>query len=124
MVIEQTRDNSTTLAFRGATCIGLGIVMGSVAAATARHLGLWPALLLGLVFGIISGIVLFLAARLFLVSHSLERVFFFGFIGFVLLGGTFWINRGISSYMTVVAFATAVVNLIGFVIRVRSRSRS
>lgn len=127
MAIEESKDTSTAFTLSGRVCIGLGVFMGGIAVVTAtvaEQLKLWPALLLGLVFGGISGTVVYLASRRLWKPRALELLFLVSFIGSGLLGGSFWINQGISSYLTVFACATAVVNLIGFVIAVRSRPAS
>ena len=127
MAIEQPKDTSTALTLSGRACIGLGVFMGGIAVATAtvaEQLKLWPALLLGLVLGGTSGTVVYLASRRLWKSRALELLFLVSFIGSVLLGGILWIDQGVSSYLTVFACAAAVVNLIGFVVAVRSRPAS
>lgn len=124
MAIEQPKDTSTAVTLSGRVCIGLGVFMGGIAVATAtvaEQLKLWPALLLGLVLGAVSGGAPYLASRRHWKPCSLELLFLVSFIGSVLLGGILWIDQGISSYLTAFACAAAVVNLIGFVIAVRSR---
>lgn len=121
--MENERSAPVTLNLSGRLCIGFGVIMAGVAVgvATTRQLEIWPTLLLGLVFGAVSGGAPYLTSRRHWKPRSLELLFFVSFIGSGLLGGSFWINQGISSYLTVLSCATAVVNLIGFVIAVRSR---
>ena len=79
------------------------------------------ALSLALLFVGVSWASLVLATRINWPSRSLERLFLLGFLGLSILGCGFWITRGLSSTLTIVAFATATVDFAGYVMALRSR---
>ena len=89
--------------------------------AMVRHLSLGQAVLFGLVMGGISGVVPFAATRRQWGQRAVSRSFLLCFLGSALLAGFLWIEHGVSSGVTLLALATAVVNLVGVGAVMRSR---
>ena len=103
--------------------VGFGLVMAvmTTGVAMVRHLTLGQAILLGLVIGGISGVVPFAVTRRQWGQRAVSRVFLLCFLGCALLTGFLWIERGVSSGLTVIALATTVVYLVGVVVAMKSR---